>query len=141
MPHIAISRLAAFLKGERGGVETISFVLWLPFVMTFFMIVTDATYILFNRSNIVRVIEDGTRLRSVGVFTTNLQTEQLIQAQLRTADGTTFGTVDSFVQDGIVHTRVTVPISGIDIFGLIAALSNDASITIWTSRFKEDLEA
>ena len=133
-----LSWLLEFWTDEDGGDETISLVLWLPFVMAFFTMVADFSFIMFNRSELVRVAEDSTRLRSIGVILSDYQTEQDI-ANRAQIDGP--ATIVSQVSQGVVRTQITVPISSIDAFGIFAGLSNDASVTIHVSQFKENPEA
>ncbi|SDY57231.1 hypothetical protein SAMN05444004_10230 [Jannaschia faecimaris] len=129
-----------FLREEHGGVETVSFVIWVPFVMGFFMLVADASYIMFNRSNMLRIVEDGNRMYSIGVLNSNLEAETAIRNALSPSADGELSTVDSFILMGMVRTEVTVPLADVDMFGIVARLLANGELSITASHFKEYIE-
>ncbi|TFL15990.1 hypothetical protein [Jannaschia formosa] len=131
--------LIAYIVDEDGAVETLSLVLWLPLVFSFFMFLADVSYILYSRSDLVRIAEDSTRARSIGLIETDLGVIQAIASRLPT-EGSQVPSIQSSVSLGVIRTAVSVPISMIDMLGIVARISGDASVTIVVHQFKENLE-
>ncbi|PWJ18085.1 hypothetical protein SAMN05421539_10572 [Jannaschia seohaensis] len=128
-----------FVRDESGGMETISVLLWMPLVLSLFMLVADLSYVLFSRSNLMRIAEDGTRLRSLGVFETDLEVVDYI-GQKVAPSSTLPPTISSTVSLGVVRTQLQVNVSSIEMLGIISRLSNDVQLTIAVSQFKENPE-
>jgi hypothetical protein len=130
----------SFLREEDGAIETISVLLWIPLVMSFFMFFADVSYVLYNRSQLIRVAEDTTRMRSLGVYETDLEVMHAIANSIAAGD-TLPPTVTSNISLGVVRTQLRVNVSSIDMLGIVSRITNDLLITINVSHFKENPEA
>ena len=94
-------------------------VLVLPVFLLIVALIVDSSMILFRQSQAYRVVQDANRNMSIGRFTTPEETSSFVTAALAPiAPG---ATAASSVSDGIVITTATMPISGIQITGLLSA--------------------
>lgn len=131
--------LARFICDER-GTASFSFALWLPFIMGLIMLVTDVSMILFNRSNVERLVQDTNRLRATGALTSSEMAEQYLTLRMTRPDGTVFATVDNSVVMLTTTSVVSMRISDIDVFGLLPPLTGDIAITVRNQQTLEDME-
>lgn len=138
--------IQTFQTGETGAV-TIPFVLWLPLVLTLLLSFTDLSFILYKRSDIVRMVEDTNRLRAIGTYTTNAQAERgLLSAMGYDPDTLAAAPIDglsvrSTTTAGVLKTVVQVPISELDAFGVFTGLSGNRPIVIDLRHTIENWEA
>lgn len=127
--------IRAFRRDER-GTATISFVLWIPFVLTMLLTFTDLTFILYKRSDIVRMVEDTNRMRAIGLYSTNTQAERALLTAMGYNPDALLATpinglsVDSTTTSGVLATVVQVPMSEIDAFGVLTGMSGNPRVVI-----------
>jgi Flp pilus assembly protein TadG len=131
--------VVCFLREEDGAIETISALIWMPVILSFFMFFADVSYVLYSRSQLIRVAEDSTRMRSLGVYETDLEVVHAIANRISAGD-TLPPTITSNISLGVVRTQLQVNVSSIDMLGIVSRLTSDARITINVSQFKENPE-
>lgn len=124
-PLRAISR---FCRSERGdfSIEMLPWVLVTGLVLT---LITDAAYTLNSCSSVLRTIQDGNRLVSIGMIRDPAEAEnyveQLIGAIYPDAQATTV--IDTTA--GRVQTQVSIPWASLRVIGLLAR-SDQPAITM-----------
>lgn len=139
-------RLCAFRSDDSGGTSTISFVLWLPFVMTVFLVFTDMSFVLYKRSDIVRVVEDVNRARAIGQITTDAQTERAVLVALGyDPDALAAAPVPglSVTTDttlGVQSTVVRIPMAEIDGFGVFESMAGNFPVIVESRQLIENWE-
>ena len=112
------SALRKFLRGHDGG-ATVELVLILPVFLLIVALVVDSSMLLFRQSQAYRVIQDANRSMSVGRFSTPDETSAFVTSVLaQIAPG---ATAETSVSGGIVITTASMPISGIQLTGLLSA--------------------
>ncbi|MBF9030377.1 hypothetical protein HKCCE3408_08215 [Rhodobacterales bacterium HKCCE3408] len=116
---------------------TVEFVLWLPFIMAFLVIISDISMIMFNRTMAVRAIEDVNRQRAIGVLVSDQAVEDRITEILRRSDGSVIGQVDSHVVSAVVVTQIEMPVTSIDMFGIVARMGTDLSVVVRSQQIVE----
>ncbi|MBF9031597.1 hypothetical protein HKCCE3408_14440 [Rhodobacterales bacterium HKCCE3408] len=126
------------MNDDQGAV-TVPFVLWLPFLMAIIIFVADLSFIMYNRADAVRVIEDVNRMRAIGLVTSSAAVEQEIADRLRRADGSEVGTVHSDVFATVITSRVDMPVANIDMFGVIARATGNVTIEVESRQVIENL--
>lgn len=127
-------------RSREDGTGTISFVLWLPVVLGILLAFADLSFILFQRSNIVRVVEDANRLRAIGLLNSNDATEASVLAALGYGGGAPGVFVTSLTAQGVLTTEVTIPIAELDAFGMFAGLAGNPSLRVASYQLIENWE-
>lgn len=127
------SLIRAFGKSQDGS-ATVEAVLWFPFLIAAFTLIVDASMIFHNQSHVMRVIQDGNRLLSVGRYDENTETEDFIeQALANLSQNVEVGTV---VDNGIIVTSVRVPAGDLDVIGWFSGLAN-VTLTVTAEHYFE----
>jgi Flp pilus assembly protein TadG len=125
---------------DEAGTTSVEFVLWFPIVMSLVLMFADVSTILFQRSNTVRIVEDAHRMRSVGILTSDVQTQDYIISKLGTVYSTKVG-VNSIVTAGTQMTVISIPIDSIDLLGVFVEIVGKPRIDIVSQQFIENWEA
>ena len=127
------SSLRKFLRGQDGG-ATVELVLVLPVFLLIVALIVDSSMILFRQSQAYRVIQDANRSMSLGRLSTPEETSAFVTSALEPiAPG---ATAASSVSNGIVITTASMPISGIQITGLLSAF-DDGSVGVTATHVLE----
>jgi len=128
----------AFLKDwlfkEEDGNATIETVLWMPFFVALFTLIVDGTIIFNNHSNVLRIVHDANRAFSVGRVESGTDCENLIAANAKHISDNL--EVQTVVVDGVITTRVRIPVEDMDMTGLFTSIA-DATLTINAQHFLE----
>lgn len=130
---LSACRLRRFARRQDGAV-TVEAVLWVPFFIIFFVILTDVSMIFFNQSRIVRVLQDANRNMSIGRFDTVQQTQDFIVNTLNSQSFSAEATTS--ITAGLISSSVTVPVADMDVFGLIGSLAG-ISVTVSAQHLSE----
>lgn len=122
-------------RNEDGGM-TVEAVIWLPFLIGLFVMAAELANIFFVQNTIQRVVQNGTRLYSVGQFTEQSQLRTYITERLdQYGDG-----IEIFIDAGsglqLVTTTVRVPSEDIMMTGLVASLL-DFNVGATTTQYVE----
>lgn len=130
-----INRMAHFKKCEDGS-ASIESLFWIPIFVYFLVLVLDVSFIFFGKAQILQAVQDGNRALSLGVLTTEQETEDFIRNSL--ANYTTNAVIVSSIDlgTGVVTTDVTVPASDLMIVGSIPVFKN-TEIPISAQHFLE----
>ncbi|WP_439156052.1 TadE/TadG family type IV pilus assembly protein [Yoonia sp.] len=107
-----------FTKSEDGS-ASIESLLWIPIFVYFLILVLDVSFIFFGKAQVLQVVQDGNRALSIGVFTTELETEEFVRTAL--VNYTASPVIDSRIDlaTGVVTTDVTVPATDLMVVGSI----------------------
>lgn len=118
-------QLNAFKKKEDGSV-TIEFVLWLPLLMAFVLMATDASVAFMRQSHIWQVSRDTARIVSrYGMTPTAAET----YAQTNARFGDTTPMVSVTPGSGEVVVAITTPARAMTIFGTLDFALDDTITT------------
>lgn len=115
---MALASLKRRLRDEDGG-ATVELVLVLPVFLLIVGLIVDASMIFYRQSQTFRIVQDANRSLSIGRLASPEETAALVLSQL--APITAGASAISTVTDGIVTTRVALPVSDIQITGLLTA--------------------
>jgi len=110
-------------------------------MVVFFTLLTDVSMITFNRSAAMRVIEDAARMRSMGILRSDDEASSYTARHFISENGEPYVNCTASTLDGVVEVSVEVPLSQMDMFGIIASLTGGASLTVSTYSYLEDFEA
>ena len=107
--------IRTFKRDENGGV-TIEFVLWLPLLMSLFLIATDATVAFMRQSQMWQVSRDTARIVSRYGMTESAAENYALQ---NAAFGSTIPAVDVERSGTEVIVAITTPADALTIFGTL----------------------
>lgn len=108
-------KLGCFRRNENGGV-TIEFVLWLPLLVSLFLIATDATVAFMRQSQMWQVSRDTARIVSrYGMTETAAETYAIRNAGF----GATVPAVDVQTNGMEVTVEIVTPASAMTVFGTL----------------------
>ena len=128
-----LSRLRTFRRSEDGA-ATIELVLILPVFLLIVALVVDSSMILFRQAQAYRIVQDANRALSLGRISTADETSALIVAALQPIAPSATATAQ--IANGIVTTTLTMPLSDIQMTGLLAAFDG-GSIGVTASHILE----
>ncbi|MEJ2021163.1 MAG: TadE/TadG family type IV pilus assembly protein [Maritimibacter sp.] len=124
--------ISTFARSESG--TTIEFVLWLPVFVIILSLIADTSLIFFGQSRVYRVIQVANRAYSLGQLETESSLETYITNAVASIGAT--ATVQSELNNGIIHTMVQVPARDFEALGLITVFSN-LNLTMSSDLVKE----
>ncbi|SPH18783.1 hypothetical protein DEA8626_02327 [Defluviimonas aquaemixtae] len=111
-----------FSRDERGA-ATIEAVLWLPFFLTILALLADVSLIFHGQSRILSVVQSANRNMAVGRLTTESETEAFVLTRLQTLSSN--AQADTVLSSsGLIMTTASVPLTDLDIFGIVGAFAN-----------------
>lgn len=108
---------------REDGTATVEAVLWLPIFIMIFGLMVDTTMIFNGQAKVLRVIQDSNRNMSIGRFTTEIEVEDYIDAQLALLN-ISADTVEAVADANFVQTTVTVPADQFQLLGDFTSLLN-----------------
>ena len=106
----------------------------MPFFVALFTLIVDGTIIFNNHSNVLRIVHDANRAFSVGRVETGAAAEQMIAANA--AHISKNMEIQTIVSNGIIVTRVRIPVKDMDMTGLFSGIA-DATLTINAQHYLE----
>jgi Flp pilus assembly protein TadG len=112
---------------RNDGSATIETVLWMPVYVFFLSLVFDSSFIFFNKTQVLRAVQDANRAYSVGRFKTLEETEDAIRNVVAAIGGNP--EVDSTVNNGVISSMVRIRAGDLGGIGLIRTLA-DVPITV-----------
>lgn len=112
-----------YLSDETGA-ATIEAVLWLPFFIIIFGLITDASLLFNTQSMLTRVVQDANRNYSIGLLKSEAETEDYILARVGAAKGDPDTSVVTTYAYGVIRTKLVVPAGAYMAIGLFDALTN-----------------
>lgn len=128
---------AAFTHGHRGGLRrrwrdesgsaTIETVLWMPVYVFFLALVFDSSFIFFNKTQVLRAVQDANRAYSIGRLKTLGETEAAIRSAVATIGAQ--AQVSSTLDNGVVRSVVQVRAGDLGGVGIINRIA-DVPITV-----------
>ena len=114
--------------------EFYNYVLILPVFLLVVALIVDSSMIIFRQGQAYRIVQDANRNFSIGRFTSEEETSAFVASALGAiAPG---ATAESQDLGGIVLTTATMPISGMQISGLLAAFDG-SSVSVTASHVLE----
>jgi len=120
---------ARFLR-RQDGTATVEAVLWFPIFLAIFGLMIDATMIFHGESDVLDVIQDANRNRSIGRFTTDDEVVAFINTMLA-AESIKPKTVTAVTDPttAIITTSVVVPMKQFQVFGWSSLLNLEVTVT------------
>ncbi|WP_322895367.1 MULTISPECIES: TadE family protein [unclassified Yoonia] len=116
-----------FWRREDGSV-TVEYVLWIPVIMSFMVLITDATMLMHNQSLMFVAARDASRQVALGQKTAN-EAEEGILARFAKAPNATASVQEA---NGFVTATIAIPFEDVAIFGgLLSNASIRADVTMW----------
>lgn len=111
-------KVGRFQKSEDGS-ASIESLFWIPLFVFFLVLVLDVSFIFFGKARVLQSVQDGNRALSIGVLSTEEETEEFVQTLLSsyTANAVVNSTID--LANGVVTTDVTIPAVDLMIVGSI----------------------
>lgn len=125
--------LRRFSRAERGAVS-VEAVLWVPFLLFLFAAIADISFIFFNQSRVLRVVQDANRNVSVGRLTNQLEVNEFIQRALGNLGQS--ATINTSVEAGYITSEVTIPARDLDGLGVVGAFRS-LNVTVRASHLQE----
>ena len=125
--------VAKFARDSKGS-ATVETVLWLPLFFLAFGLMTDVAMIFNGHSQVMRVVQDANRNRSVGRLEADAQVVEYVVQSLSAIAPNASAT--SSITAGVVTTVVTVPATDLEVLGLFTAL-NELNLTITSQQYVE----
>ncbi len=124
-----------FWRNENGS-GTIEMLLWMPAFVFMFVMISDASFIFYGKSQTMRILQDANRALSVGAIESEIEVENRVLEQMQLMGHT--GVVDAVINSttGVVTTTVKIPANELTAVGSIPGLSN-FDVAIISSHFLE----
>lgn len=119
---------------KEDGTATIEAVLWLPVFISFFCLITDASFIFFGQNKAYRIVQDANRSLSIGRLDSAADVEGFIQAKFATFAPN--AVISTQISGGTVSTIVDIPATDLVATGFITALTTPL-VTVAASHFVE----
>jgi len=118
---MVLRQLSDRLKDESGS-STVEFVIWLPVLIGLFALMVDVTLMFHGKTQVTRVVQDGTRAYAVGRLTNTDDVETFIEAAIAPLAPNASATTQS--SGGIVTTTVRMPARDLLMFGSFTAFTD-----------------
>lgn len=135
MRNVIGDKLKHFSRSEEGS-ASIESLFWIPIFFYFLVLVLDVSFIFFGKAQVLQVVQDANRARSIHVLTSDDEVKDFVRSALvpYTTNAVIASTVDP--DTGVVTTDVTVPARDLMIVGSIPVFRN-AQIPISAQHFLE----
>lgn len=126
-----LGRWERFLRSEDGS-ATVESLIWLLAFFSFLALATDASMAFFGRAQAFRILQDGNRAYATGRLTSMDELEAWIAVAI--APVALGATATSEVNNGIVRSRLDLPLSSLELFGLIPG---DGTVIVRSAHYVE----
>lgn len=114
-------------RKEEGGSASIEFLLWVPVMVMFLTLATDATLLMHQQQNLINVARDASRQVSLGQRTSD-EAEQIAATVL----GVSADSVTVEVAGDFVTTNISVPVEDYaKISGFFVNSDLNAAVSMW----------
>lgn len=128
-----LQRLRRLRRSEEGSVS-IEAVLWVPFFLILFAAIADISFIFFNQSKVLRVVQDANRNVSIGRLLNQDEVTQFIQTALGRMGQA--ATVTTTIEAGYITSKVQIPATAMDGLGVLGAFQS-LKVTVEASHLRE----
>ena len=116
------------------GTATVEAVVWFPIFIAILALIIDVTLMLHGKTQVTRVVQDGTRAYAVGRITETADVEAFIMGAVSTLAPNAVALTAS--SGGIVSTIVKVPATDLMMFGYFSAF-DDLNMAIASQQLLE----
>ena len=135
-PRFVLSR---FLRREEGS-STIEAILWIPLIFTLLIMILDVSFVYFERSQALRLIQDINRAYSVGRFDDEAEATAALRAAIQrispnAVPAENFTTYDSTT--GLITSVVNMPASDLMPVGTVPGLGSNFTIGLSAQHYME----
>ena len=110
-----MSAIRHFLSDER-GVETVEFIVWVPFICFLLVIVTDASFLYLSQTQMWNVARDTARRMNTGDLTSEADAKSFAKGQLDIYHNDY--DVVAHTNSSYVRVVITAPVAEIVPFGM-----------------------
>jgi Flp pilus assembly protein TadG len=112
----------AFARREDGG-ASFEACLWVPFLLLFFFLIMDATFIFSHEADAQRIVQDGTRQYVSKALDSETELETWLETVMASVSPNADATVDYDSSTGILVASVEYPAGDTDLTGVTGWLS------------------
>ncbi len=109
-----LETLRAFVRSERGA-ATVEACLWIPVLLTFFILILDATIIFLRETDAQRIVQDGTRQYVTGAIETEAELDAWLEDMMSAISPN--AQANSTVSSGVLTTTIEYPAEDTDLTG------------------------
>ena len=121
-------------RKDEGGAASIEFLLWVPVMVMFLTLTTDATLLMHQQQNLYNVARDASRQVSLGQRTSD-EAEQIAATVL----GVSADSVTVAVDGDFVTTAISVPVEDYaKISGFFVNSDLTAAVSMWIENLETD---
>jgi hypothetical protein len=106
-----------FLRGEDGG-ASFEACLWVPFLLSFFFLIMDATFIFSREADAQRIVQDGTRQYVAKAFDSQSELETWLETTMAVVSPNADATIDYDSSTGILVAAIEYPAEDTDLTGV-----------------------
>lgn len=117
-----VAALAAFVRREDGG-ASFEACLWVPFLLSFFFLIMDATFIFSREADAQRIVQDGTRQYVSKAIDSEAELETWLETMMASISPNADATIDFDASTGILVASVDYPAGDTDLTGVTGWLS------------------
>lgn len=114
-----------FLRCERGDFS-IEMLPWLAVIAVVITLITDAAYTFHSCASILRSMQDGNRLASIGMFHDPAEVETYVEQRITAIYAEAQATTSIDTSTGLVETQIVIPWTSLRVIGLLSNSTNPA---------------
>ncbi|WP_407492187.1 TadE/TadG family type IV pilus assembly protein [Pseudooceanicola sp. MF1-13] len=129
-----MKRLLHRFRTSEEGSATIETLIWLPVFIWVLVMIINVSFILFEKNQAFRIVQDANRVLSTGYMLTTAETEAYIASRL--ADIAPDAVVATSINDGIVTSNVSYQVSQVFMPNIVAGMVN-TQVSISAQHFME----
>ena len=128
--------LRRFLKRED-GTATVEAILWLPLIFWLILLILNVSFIFFERSQALRMIQDVNRAFSVGRYSDEDAATAAVLAAIQTISPNARAKTSYDTSTGLITTSVNMPAYDLMPAGALIGLSDTFTIGLRAQHYME----
>ena len=136
----ALVPFRAFLRRFRkreDGIASIEAILWIPIFFWLLMLILDVSYVYFERSQALRMIQDVNRGYSVGRYKNETEATAAILAAIQTLAPTAQAQTSYDSTTGLITTKVNMRADELMPIGAVRGLGSNFTIGLSAQHYME----
>lgn len=139
LPRAPIRRALRRFRRDEGGTATIEALLWIPMFFFLLIMIVNASFIFYGKSQALRIIQDGNRAYSTGRLATDLATEDYLRTRIGAFAPSVLADpalVDTSVTAGIITSVARIPLADMAALKGVS-LFTSGTMTVQSQHFRE----